>query len=166
VSGCPGLPDGRIKMRIAIDSREQKPFHFDGYECSTTKAGLQTGDYSVLGFEEVLAVERKSLDDLVQCLMGADRIRFEKELARARSMERFTVVLESSYEDIVKHRYRSRMSPVAVIQSIMAFWIRYGTPFIFAGSRRAAEYITFSLLKKYVEEVEKRWKVCKGASKD
>ena len=153
-------PLGEIKMKLVIDTREQRPFTFEAYECWTVRGTLNVGDYSVQGFEEAISVERKSLDDLVGCLMGDSRDRFEKELARSRGLERFVVCIESAYEDVAKHRYKSRMNPVAVIQSLLAFWIRYDTAFYFAGSRAAAEYFTFGYLRKFVEEQGKRWKVC------
>jgi len=41
---------------------------------------LQSGDYSVAGCEELFAMERKTIGDLVGCFMGENRQRFEREL--------------------------------------------------------------------------------------
>ena len=62
---------------IVIDTREQTPLVFTRLP-SVTKA-LQSGDYSSLGLEGRFAVERKSLDDLANCCVGANRDRFERE---------------------------------------------------------------------------------------
>ena len=49
---------------IVIDSREQKPFRFSpGIE--TVTAALKAADYSLLGLEDDVAIERKSLSDLL-----------------------------------------------------------------------------------------------------
>ena len=64
-------------MRILIDTREQAPFTFQGYEVDPEPATLPCGDYSLPGFEDRAAVERKKLNDLVGCLVGKDRDRFE-----------------------------------------------------------------------------------------
>jgi ERCC4-type nuclease len=58
---------------IVIDSREQTPLPFSKLK---TQAGtLLTGDYSVAGLENLFAVERKSISDLVGCCIGQNRER-------------------------------------------------------------------------------------------
>lgn len=139
---------------VIADSREQLPYSFDGapvYEGTSVTVGkLESGDYSVRGFESLAAVERKSLPDLVQCL-GRERDRFARELERARGMESFAVVIEGSFTDLKQGQYRSLLSPHSACQSICAFMARWRIPFLFAGSRAAAEYATWSLLRQYVE---------------
>jgi len=63
-------------MKITQDTREQTPFTFDGYTCEIQTGTLPTGDYSLAGLVDRCAVERKSLDDLLGCLMGSGRERF------------------------------------------------------------------------------------------
>ena len=138
---------------VVCDSREQDPFSFSGkaYEGTTVVQGsLQTGDYSVKGLETRVAVERKSLPDLVHCL-GPDRDRFVRELERARGLDAFAVVCEGSWQELAKGQYRSRMLPKAACASIMAFMSR-GTQFFFAGSRPAAEWVTHSFLRFYAQD--------------
>lgn len=144
-------------MKIVIDSREQAPFEFAGYECSTEAGTLYTGDYSLPGLDRLVAVERKSVDDLLGCLVNAERDRFERELARASGLERFAVVVEASYQDIARGRYRSRMKPHAALQSLVAFQVRYNAAFVFAGDRAGAEYFTHSFFHKYLAEARKRY---------
>lgn len=145
-------------MKIIIDTREQKPYTFSKHLAEVERGGLPAGDYSLSGFQDRIAVERKSLDDLIGCLTGGNRERFERELARAGSYERFAVVVESSTEDVARGRYRSEMKPHSVFQSITAFYIRYNIPFLFCGSREGSEYMTYSILEKYAYEIEKRFK--------
>jgi DNA excision repair protein ERCC-4 len=64
-------------MRIVVDSREQAPFLFEGYGAEVAQGTLTAGDYSLAGLESLVAVERKSLSDLVACL-GRERDRFER----------------------------------------------------------------------------------------
>ena len=150
-------------MRVAIDNREQLAYSFQGYDCTTEAATLSVGNYSLAGFTDKIACERKSLDDLLGCLT-AGRERFEKELARARSLDRFCVIVEASFEDLARGVYRSAMRPHSACQSVIAWQIRYGTPFIFAGSRKAAEYYCYSFLQKYLREIEERFKAASKAS--
>lgn len=144
-------------MKIIVDSREQKPYQFSGYPVQTEPAALAAGDYSLAGFQDRIAIEWKSLNDLIGCLKGSDRGRFERELAKGRSYERFLVVVEAGLQDVSAGRYISNMKPAAALQSIMAFYIRYGTPFLFCGNRDGGEYVTYSILQKYIYEIGKRF---------
>lgn len=145
-------------MIILADTREQHPYTFTRWPVDVQTAGLNTGDYSLPGFESQIAIERKTLNDLVSCLMGTNRERFERELAKGRSYELFAVVVESDLADLAKGLYQSNMKPHAAIQTLAAFFVRYRTPFIFAGDRSGGEYIVFSILQKYIQEIEKRFK--------
>lgn len=145
-------------MKVVIDSREQCPFTFQGklYEgVSIVEGTLQSGDYSLAGLTDKVAIERKSLADLVQCL-GRERDRFERELQRGQGLEFFAVVIEASWQQLALGEYRSKLNPHSACQSVAAFMARYRVPFHFAGSRAAAEYCTWSLLKQYLQGMEKR----------
>ena len=72
-----------MDFRIVIDSREQEPYTF---ACEVVKAKLDAGDYSVVGFEQRVAVERKSLRDFVGTVIH-DYERFDRELEKLSAME-------------------------------------------------------------------------------
>ena len=147
-------------MKILVDTREQRPFSFAGPAYSSVeivKGTLPTGDYSVLGFENECAVERKSADDLIMCLTR-NRDRFTKELIRTRGLCSFAVVVECSMLDIAQGNYRSRMNPKAAVNSILGMMAKYGTAFIFAGTRSLAEWSTYNFLRLYLENVQKKYK--------
>ena len=146
-------------MKIIQDSREQAPYAFNApkYAGVSVEVGtLQTGDYSLRGLEDKVAVERKSLPDLVQCL-GRERERFERELQRGAALDAFAVVVEASWSDLASGNFRSRIHPHAACQSVLAFMARYRVTFLFAGSRPAAEYVTWGFLRQYLEGARKRW---------
>jgi ERCC4-type nuclease len=143
-------------MVVVVDTREQAPFLFDRFpDVEVQRAALPTGDYSLAGFESVIACERKELNDLIACLQNGNRDRFERELSRGAALHRFCVLVEGSLEDISRHRYRSDMNPKAALQSLFAFQVRYGTAFLFCGNRAGAEYACHSLLSKYLAEIQK-----------
>ncbi len=146
-------------MKIIIDTREQEPFTFRHEKMNATTAlgTLAVGDYSLAGLEDKVAVERKSLSDLVMCL-GRERERFERELARGAALDAFAVVCEGSWLELAQGEYRSRLNPHAACQSVLAFAGRYRVPFLFAGSRSAAEYMAWGFLRQYLEGARKRWK--------
>jgi len=150
-------------MRILVDSREQQPFAFTKYEVTTEVIALPVGDYSLPGFQDRVAIERKELNDLIACLMNGNRERFERELYRGKHHDLFVVVVEASLNDVLHGRYKSEMKAHAAMQSLMAFTVRYGTSFIWAGTRAGAEYVTYSLLTKYLYELKKRFNLATQA---
>ena len=155
-------------MRIVIDSREQLPFGFTSkvFEDVTTEAGsLPTGDYSLAGLTDLVAVERKSLDDLAQCL-SRERDRFERELVRGRGLDAFAVVVEGSFEDLAQGRYRSKLNPHSACQSVLSFSARLGIPFFFAGNRAGAEYATAGFLRQYLKGCRERLTAIEKADKE
>ena len=108
-------------MKIIIDTREQTPFDFGKFECEVVTDTLATGDYSLAGLEDRCAIERKSLDDLLGCLIGEGRERFERELVCAAGLECFTVVVEVSMQDMAGGNYPSRMKPHAASSRFWPF---------------------------------------------
>ena len=133
------------------DSREQKGYGSEGlFKTPHVVRSLECGDYSVLGSESLVSIERKSLSDLLSSLT-TDRTRFETELKRAKLLHRFFVVCETCPEEILRGDYRSKANPVAVWETLAAFMIRYSC-FLFAQDRRYAARLVESLLQKYVKE--------------
>ena len=53
---------------VLVDSREELPFTFEPMPSKV--AGLQTADYSIEHLEQYIAIERKSLPDLLCCVTG------------------------------------------------------------------------------------------------
>lgn len=114
---------------VAIcDTREQTPF--DLAPMKTMRGGLDTGDYSVAGLENVVTVERKSLPDLLGCV-GQERERFDREMHRILAFPHKMLIIESSWEDIRAGKWRSKVHPNAVCGSLLG-WMSKGIPIFFA----------------------------------
>ena len=67
---------------LLVDTREQRPLQFS--HLPAEPATLYTGDYSVKGLEEQLAIELKRLPDIAMSLTR-ERSRFMREMLRIRS---------------------------------------------------------------------------------
>ena len=146
-------------MRLITDSREQRPYQF---ETQSEVGALAIGDYSIVGLENYVAIERKTVDDLIGCLT-TDRDRFERELHRGRALDYFALVIEATLSDLANGEYRSKMNPKSAVQSLLAFSIRYRLPIFFAENRQYAQRVTESLLLKYGREIEKKCKAMKDS---
>jgi ERCC4-type nuclease len=148
---------------VVIDTREQNPL---GFTLPTERGTLTTGDYSIRGLEMFVAVERKSADDLVGSLKGQNRERFERELSRGRGLDYFCLVVESDLRTLAAGQYCSNMTPASVVQSLLAFSVRYNLPIFFCPDRPHAGRVVESLLTKYVDEIHKRMKAATQAKAD
>lgn len=134
-------------MRVIVDSREQKGWSFRGQPSVTLiKKKLETGDYSLEGYEDRVAIERKSLDDLIGTLTTG-RQRFFAELERMRSYEVRTVVVEASIRQIEAADYRSQMKPAAILGFLGEIQINQFCPVQLVGSRAEAQIFTYHLLR-------------------
>lgn len=145
-------------MRIIQDSREQAPYNFSDprYAGTVVEVGtLQTGDYSLHGLTDRIALERKSLSDLCGTLT-AGRERFKRECERGRGLEYFGLIIESNLGDVRRHTYRSKMTPQSLLQTLAAWSVRYGLHVLWAGSREGGEYLTHALLQKFLKEQQTR----------
>ena len=142
-------------ITVVIDTREKNAYSFT---MPSEIGTLSTGDYSLVGAEHLIAVERKELGDLINCLTH-DRERFEKELYRSMALERFYLVIEAPLSDLANGNYRSQMTPKSCVQSLLAFMVRYNLNVIFAENRTYGARVTESLLCKYATELEKKHKL-------
>lgn len=129
------------------DSREQTGYK-DLFHNRCIIEGLNVGDYSAVGLQDRIVVERKSMSDLVGSLT-AGRKRFEEEFRRARSLDFFAVIVEGSLSEVLEGRYRSTALPEAIFQSVMSWTVRYGRAFIFCETREIGAKTTESLILKF-----------------
>lgn len=115
---------------VVIDTREQDPLPVR--RLPVIRAGLYSGDYSVAGLEGLVAIERKSIPDLVSCCASSNRERFEHELHRLRGFRFRRLLVIGAREDIEAGNYRSNVRPAAVLGTLATFEIRYDCPVVFA----------------------------------
>ncbi len=153
---------GKKSLAVAVDTREQAPFGFGAITgdrgrvlaVATCVEGLKTGDYSIRGLEDAIAVERKSKADLYGTV-GRGRARFERELARLAAMEAPAIVLECDLASLLRPPTRSRVHPSSVLNSLIAWSVRHRIPVWPCPDRRFAEILTYRLLHHYWTEREK-----------
>jgi len=129
---------------ILVDTREQTALQFSP-DVDVQIATLPAGDYSVTGCTDRVAIERKSLPDLVACV-GPERERFLDCCRRLRDYELRAVVVEASLEDVLAHAYRSETRPQSVIGTTLAIHVDYGVPVLWAGDADTAANIVERML--------------------
>jgi ERCC4-type nuclease len=151
-----------IPTTVLRDTREQRPWTFDGCAVETHDVTLSTGDYAVPAdcthdpeadtYNPRFAVERKSGHDFLTALTW-ERDRFMSELRRAAEWPRpLAVVVETSWQTLLRNRdcmRRRDIHPNQIVGTLSAWTRHYNVAFRFAKSRRRAELCAFLLLVRH-----------------
>lgn len=120
---------------LIIDTREQDYLSFGGV--ATMRAKLEYGDYA-LQSDQLVAVERKSLQDLIGTLIGGYD-RFAREIERCQEVGGYLVVLCETdihsalrFDEIPKIRAHTKVGPQVVFHNIRELSQKYGETVQFA----------------------------------
>jgi hypothetical protein len=178
---------------IAIDSNEGHPWTFQGIMCDPKQAQTingerhlreigpeiewkslgryphSRGDYSIVGLESHVAIERKSVEDAWGTFLGyggekEDVSRtemFERELANLADMEAAAVFIEASIQNCMAQVPTYSHKPPAVLSKtfhrrVIALIQDYGVPFMFWDTRRLAEISAYRYLERFYRKWEKQ----------
>lgn len=151
------------KPVVLIDTREKAPFAFSRFPnwiAGERRQKLDAGDYSIQGMENVLALERKSLSDLITTLMH-QRPRFFKMCEQLAQHRWRALLVEASYEDIKSpydEEYNTQAHPNAVSGTLDALEARFSIPVIYTSQCRplseekAASWLSKHFTYWYLEE--------------
>jgi len=143
------------KAVVVIDTRERTAYTFDQERTATVRCKLCAGDYSLAGFERMVAVERKTLDDLVSTVIHA-RDRFRRELERLAQYEAACIVVEGNLRDVLDRCYRSAAHPNAIVGNIVSIVVRFGIPVYFCSDREAANRFVEAYLLRIHRKISER----------
>ena len=143
------------KPTILFDTREKTPFDFSRFPnwiAGEIRQKLDVGDYSIQGMENLLALERKSLSDLITTVIQ-ERPRFFRMCEQLAKYRWCALLIEASYEDIKTpygEEYETVAHPNAVSGTLDALEARFGIPVIYISTnRRLAEEKAASWLSKH-----------------
>lgn len=121
-----------------MDTAEQAPLHF---RREVVRRSLDTGDYSLEGYEGVICVERKSLSDLVKSVV-TDWLRFSKCCRRMACMDVAAIIVEAPVSALMHRQYVGDINPHSVRGKLNAIHLDFGVPTMFLDNREiAAEWV-------------------------
>jgi DNA excision repair protein ERCC-4 len=141
-----------IETLTAIqDSREQNPLDLTPLRVEV--GTLATGDYSIKGLEHVIAVERKSAEDMLGCI-GRERERFDREIQRLLAYPTRAIVVEAGWQFFERGEWRGQVTTNAAIGSLLG-WIAAGVPIVMAyDHERAGRFVSRMLFT----AARRRWR--------
>lgn len=126
------------KFTIIRDSREKekKGWYFRASaNCNGMKiAKLDVGDYTIMGLEDKVMIERKTLGDLWGTLGNIENYRrFLREIERAKSHTVKYLIIEATLADVDKGYHWSKVPSNNIHAKLVSLQIKHGIHVIFAG---------------------------------
>ena len=157
-------------MVCLVDTREQDTPRLRArlaqMNCKFRREKLNFGDYSaefklpdgnIFSLVSYIAIERKmNLGELCQCFCQS-RARFKREFERAHSAgaKIYLIIEDADLEQAYEGDYRSKMTPQALIASILAWLARYNCQILFCSQKTSGKLIHDILYREGKERLEK-----------
>lgn len=145
------------KFKIIIDTREQQPWEFDN--CVTACRKLDTGDYSIEGYEDILCIERKK--SVSEVANNITEKRFKDVIDRMKVYKYSFLMLEFDLEDILsypigsnvpKHMWNKiKISPGFILKHLLELQLHHNIKVLFCGGPTNATKMATALMKKVFE---------------
>ena len=140
------FPEG---FAMVIDTREQTPlFKKPPKGLMIKRDTLKNGDYSIVGFEDVFAVERKNPSDFLGYIThGRDKA--VEKLKRLKEYEFKALMIECDEDALYFGNLYSNVHPEAIRQSLISFQVRYGVHVYFSDDIKRLERLLLDLAIKF-----------------
>lgn len=152
------------KYKVIRDVQEKKgywEFQKSKYCDGVIDQHLLTGDYTLEGFEDIFALERKaSTGELAGNVCTKQ---FVNELKRAdRDLKHFFVICEFSLDDVMRFPYgsgipkgvwnRLKITSHLLLKRIVEFELEHNVTFVFCGNADNAKEFASSVFKRMIEK--------------
>lgn len=151
------------KYSVIRDTQEKKnywDFPFSSLCNGTISKSLPTGDYTLVGYEDILSIERKQSTG--EFATNINEARFFRELDRLEEFAHPFLILEFDYDDVLSFPANSgipkkfwpklKVTPNFMVKKLTEIDLNYKVKIIFAGQGRGqerAECIFKYMVQKY-----------------
>lgn len=152
------------QFTVIRDTREQNGYEFSAFDyCDgMVEQKLDTGDYTILGLENKVCIERKGCVEELAINLGQKKYAFLREIERMKDFPHKFLVLEFSAEDLIRFPDESRI-PVKnksalkitgkyMMKCLAEFALYDNLHILFCGDRTSAFLVTTSILKRINEK--------------
>jgi len=148
---------------VIKDTREQDGYYFSSFDkCSgMIEQKLDTGDYTIQGFEDKVCVERKGCVEELAVNLGQKKHAFLNEIERMKDFPHKFLVLEFSLEDLlkfpdetripVKNKAALKITGKYMIKCLMEFALHNNVQILFCGNKYNAFLAVTSIFKRINE---------------
>lgn len=152
---------------VIKDTREQDGYTFEKFNSRYAACNgmvvrkLDTGDYSLVGLEDKLCIERKGRISELAINLGKDKHRFMREIERMKEFPFRFLILEFSLEDVMnfpegsdipKSNWDSiKITNKYMLKMLIEFQMYDDIHVIFCENRKNAKLVVNSILKRVNE---------------
>lgn len=150
---------------IIRDTREKTGWNFDpfgnclGMECRV----LKTGDYSIKGFEDLVAIERKRNVEEIATNIGKKSVQFEAEMKRMTTIPHSYILCEFNLQELLsfpatstlsrQQRAQIRITGKFILKRLLEYQMNYNVKILFCGDAYGAYNVACSIFKRVVERM-------------
>ena len=154
-----------MKATVKVDTREKKPYGWTENDWCTgyIVEKLDVGDYSLVGYEDILTIERKA--STAEIATNISEPRFEKELEKMSKFKYSFMICEFNMEDIVQfpinsgipqHKWEKvRVTNKYILKKMIEYQVAFNIKIIYCGNPYNS-WLTVNSIFKRVMECEKR----------
>lgn len=115
------FPDG---FMMVIDTREQSPLFKRTKGLISVVDTVKHGDYTIKGFEDRIAFERKQISDFYTYI-GRERKKTITKLKALSQLDFAALVVEASWDDILQHQMFTKVHPSVAEGFLTSLNVRY-----------------------------------------
>lgn len=150
------------KYTVIKDTREK-----EGWDFTDEKNGvlmiskkLDTGDYTIQGYEGNLCIERKASASEVANNVGREKVRFNNEIDRMRDFAHAFIVCEFTFDQMYKYPEGSSLSAYKkkqvkirgpfILKAFTEYQMDHNIQIIYAGNAENAKIVTQSIFKRFL----------------
>ena len=133
---------------VLVDTREQTPFEFSrfsGWFVGVERKALRVGDYTIAGLEDICAVERKDLADLIHSFT-VDRPVFINRLRLMSAFPHRLLIISAALSQVKSPYAHSNINPNCTLQSLIALLAGLNVPFLCTETHELGEEVVASYL--------------------
>lgn len=148
---------------VIKDTREQEGYHFSKFNtcAGMIEQKLDTGDYSIVGLEDKVCIERKGCVEELAINLGQKKWPFMAEIERMEPFSHKFIVLEFSLEDLlmfpkesripIKNKSAVKITGRYMLKCLVEFELYNNIHVLFCGDKHNAFLAVSSIFKRINE---------------
>ena len=155
-----------IDYTVIRDTREREGYHFSKFDkCQgMVVRKLDTGDYTLLGLEDKICIERKGCVEEVAINFGKKKKQFLAEIERMKEFPHKFILLEFSLEDLMKfpedtripNKNSVKITGKYILRTLMEFQVNDNVHVVFCENKHNAFLYANSLFKRINSKYERK----------
>jgi ERCC4-type nuclease len=149
------------ELTVIRDTREKEPWPVENssFVANVIDTVLETGDYTLKGYEKILCIERKK--SITEFANNVVQERFTAELVRMQKFKYRYLIFEFSLQSLLDYPLKCGLPPDKIksirvnarflMRFVAEIQVKYGVHVLFCDGAKHAQYMAISLMRKVHE---------------